>query len=112
MHRIVLLTNNKLTIEAHHHLCVAVEHGKVGDYDWNGEGDHKDAREGAQGAHDDSRVCLGYHITIPNRGHCHHCPPQPLRYTFEIIFRVCMKPLCIVDKTCEYHHSEYKEEYQ
>ena len=48
MHRIVLLTNNKLTIEAHHHLCVTVEHGEVGDYDWNGEGDHKDAREGAQ----------------------------------------------------------------
>ena len=79
------------------HLSVGVEHGEVGHYHWHREGNDKDTGQGTQRAHDDACIGLGHHVTVTHCCHCHYGPPEAFRYTFEIVFRVCMKSFCIVN---------------
>ena len=65
--------------QLHPGLGVGVEHGEVGDDDGDGERYNQHPGEGAQGAHDDPGVCLGYHVPVSHSSHGHHRPPQSLR---------------------------------
>ena len=98
--------------EFHSGLCVTVEHGEVGHYHGDRQGDHEDARESTQGTNNDPRVGLRHHVTVADCCHGDYSPPKALRYAFKIILRICMEALGVVDEACKDDHAEDEEENQ
>ena len=67
------------------YLGVGVVHGKVGDDDGDGEGDHQDPGHGAHRPHEHAQVGLGHHVTVTHCGHRDQRPPQPQRNRAEVV---------------------------
>ena len=98
--------------QLHSGLGVRVEHREVGDDDRDGEGDHEDPGEGAEGANYDPGVGLGHHVPVTHRRHCDNRPPQPLRNRFEVVLGINVKSFRVVNETRKDDHSKNKEENQ
>lgn len=93
-------------------LRVRVVHGEVADDDGNGQADGEHACQRAQGAHEHAHVRLGHHVPVAHRGHRHQGPPQPQRDTVEVVVRVSLDPLGVVDQAGEYDDAKHQEEYE
>ena len=57
-------------------------------------------------------IGLGNHISVAYGCHGDNSPPQPYRYRREVVTRVVLYPLGVVDQRSEHHYAEYQEEYQ
>ena len=82
-------------------LRVTVIHRKVADDHGHWQGDREYASEGAERTDEHAHIRLGHHVAVADRGHRDQGPPQTQRYTLEIVLRVVLDALRVVDQTRE-----------
>ena len=93
-------------------LRVTVIHRKVADDHGHRQGDREDTGEGAQRADEHAHVGLGHHVPVADGGHRDQCPPQAQRYALEVVLRIVLRTLRVVDQAGEYHDAKDEEEDQ
>lgn len=93
-------------------LRVTVIHRKVADDHGHRQGDGQHAGQGAEGAHEHAHVGLGHHVPVADRGHRDQGPPQAQRYALEVVLRIVLGTLRVIDQAREYHDAEDQEEYK
>ena len=93
-------------------LGVGVVHGEVGDYNGYGQSYSEHACQGAESADKHPHVRLGHHVTVADGGHRHQGPPQAEGDAVEVVVRVRLNPLRVINQRSEYHDSENEEENQ
>ena len=91
---------------------MTVIHRKVADDHGHRQGDREDTGEGAQRADEHPHVGLGHHVAVADGGHRDQCPPQAQRYALEVVLRIVLGTLRVVDEACEYHDAKDEEEDQ
>lgn len=91
-------------------LRVTVIHRKVADDHGHRQGDGQYAGQGAEGAHEHAHVRLGHHVSVTDRGHRDQGPPQAQRYALEVVLRIVLGTLRVIDQACEYDDAQDQEE--
>ena len=91
-------------------LRVRVEQREVTDDDRHGQRDREHAGYRAQRADEHADVRLGRHVAVPDRRHRHYRPPQPHGYRLEVVLRIVLDALGVVDERREHDDAEDEEE--
>ncbi len=92
------------------YLCVTVVHGKVGHDDWNWQCYGEHPAQGAQGAHEHAQVGFWRHVPVTHCSHGHKRPPEAQGDWVEVVVRVRLDSLRVVDEWGEDDDSKHKEE--
>lgn len=93
-------------------LRVRIEQGEVVHNNWYGQGNSQHASNGAQCTDEHAQVRFRVHVAVPNRRHGYDGPPQSDGYGREIIVRIVLQPLGVVDERCRDDDTQYQEEDQ
>jgi len=93
-------------------LRMRVEQCEVRNDDRNRKCDRQDPGECAKRANEHSDVGLRCHVAVADRRHGDDCPPQANRYRGEVVVRVVLDPLGVVDERGEDDDSDDEEEDQ
>ncbi len=92
------------------YLCVWVVHLKVGHDDRHGQRHSEHPAQGAQRPHKHPQIRLRHHVAVAHRCHCHEGPPQAQRDRIEVVVRVGLDALGIVDKRREDNDAKDEKE--
>lgn len=92
------------------YLGVAVIHGKVGDDDRYGQGNGQYAGQGAESPDEHADVGFGSHVSVADGGHGDQGPPQSERDAVEVVVRIGLDPLGVVDEAGEDDDAQDEEE--
>ncbi len=92
------------------YLSMRVEKREVGHDDGHGQRDGQHAGERAQRADEHAHVRLGRHVAVPDRRHGDDGPPEPDGDGREVIVRVELDALGVVDERREDDDAEDEEE--
>lgn len=86
-----------------------VVHGEIGDDDGHRESDGQHAGQRAQGADEHADVGAWHHVAVADCGHGDQRPPQTERNAVEVVVRIGLNALRVVDEAGEYHDAEGEE---
>ena len=89
-----------------------VVHREVAHDDGHGQGDRQHTGQRTQRTDKHADVRLGRHVAVPDGGHRDQRPPQPERDAVEVVVRVDLDALGVVDEAGEYHDAEHEEKHQ
>lgn len=82
-------------------LRVTVIHSKVADDHGHGKRDREYTGDCAQGADEHPHVGLGHHVPVADRGHRDQGPPQTQWYALEVVLRIVLYSLGVINQTRE-----------
>jgi len=88
---------------------VRVEQSEVGHDDWNRQCDRQHAEDRTHRPDQHTEICLGHEVAVADRCHRHNRPPQADRDRVEVVLRVELRALGVVDERREYDDKKHKE---
>jgi len=91
---------------------VTVIHRKVANDHGHWQGDREDTGQCAERADEHADVRFRHHVPVTDGGHGHQGPPQTQRYALEVVLRIVLGALRVVDETGEDDDAENEEEDQ
>ena len=94
------------------HLCVRVVHLEIRHNDRDGQRHREHTAQRAQSTHKHAQVGLGHHVPVAHRRHRDQGPPQPQRNRVEVVVRIGLDALRIVDQAGKDDDAEHQEEDQ
>lgn len=87
------------------YLGVTIIHGKIRYNNGHRQSYRQHTGQGTKSAHKHPDVRFGHHIAVSYCCHSDQRPPQPQRYTFEIVVWVRLYPFRVVYQTGKYHYT-------